>query len=458
MFKKSLFLLDRQVCVRSKLFIRNLSNMAAERKGETSTSNRPIFEPSPRIEGIDANLWVEYTGLARQYKAVNLGQGFPDYPPPEYVTKALADVANGDTILNQYSRGYGHPRLVKAISDIYSKIHERPIDENKEVVVTCGAYQSLFCAIVGLVHPGEEVLFVEPAYDCYFPMVKFAGGIAKQIQLKCSAEPKNGVLSSADWKIDFEEMEKRISKKTKMLVINNPNNPVGKVFTREELETIAALCRKHNLICLSDEVYEWLVYGKERQTIRIATLPGMWERTITVGSAGKTFSVTGWKLGWSIGPDYLIKHMQTVLQNSTYTFPTPIQEAVARSFELEKSRFGTPESYFNSISEELLPKRDKLAAALKEVGMIPVIPDGGYFMLAKYKGLHGLPDLSNVSPDRRDAFVVKWLIKEKGLALIPMTPFYAENASKDQGEEYIRFCFFKQDETLDKAVDILRKL
>lgn len=274
------------------------------------------FHLPGRLQGSAKSVWNEYIQLAMQYKPLNLGQGFCDYPVPSYITEALAATAKSDnSLLHQYTRGFGHLRLVQAIGKLYSKLVQRPIDPQNEVLITSGAYEALYSAIQGHVDVGDEVIIVEPFFDCYEPMVKMAGGIPRFIPLKPT---HNTVTSSADWVLDVDELEKTFNNKTKMFILNNPNNPLGKVFTASELKKIAELCIKYNVLCLSDEVYEWMTYDSNA-FIRMCTLDGMWERTITVGSAGKTFSVTGWKIGWAYAPANLIVNMQMVHQNSVYT-------------------------------------------------------------------------------------------------------------------------------------------
>uniref|UniRef100_A0A8C9FRS8 Kynurenine--oxoglutarate transaminase 3 n=1 Tax=Pavo cristatus TaxID=9049 RepID=A0A8C9FRS8_PAVCR len=242
------------------------------------------------------------------------------------------------------------------------------------------------------------------------------------------------------------ELASKFNSKTKAIILNTPHNPIGKVFTREELQVIADLCIKHDTLCISDEVYEWLVY-KGNKHIKIATLPGMWERTITIGSAGKTYSVTGWKLGWSIGPQNLIKHLQVVHQNTLYTCPTPLQEALAQALWVDYKRMDDPDCYFYSLPRELESKRDRMAQLLQEVGLRPVVPEGGYFMIVDVSTLN--VDLSDVDENQPyDYKFVRWMISSKKLSAIPLSAFCGPE-TKRQFEKYIRFCFIKVSLNMD---------
>ena len=411
-----------------------------------------------RVKGVQESVWVEFIQLAADYKPLNLGQGFPDFAAPPQVSQALADATlSPNVLLNQYTRGFGHPRLVQAIATLYSRLNNRTIDAKSEVLVTIGAYEALFCAIMAHVNPGEEVIVMEPAFDCYEPMTRLAGGSVAFVPLRRPQSSANATsILSSDWKLDIAELESKFNNKTKMIVINTPHNPIGKVFSREELEAIGALCEKYDVLMLMDEVYEWLVF-EPLQHVRVASMPRFWDRTITVGSAGKTFSVTGWKLGWAYGPQHLLRPMQLMHQNTIYVCPTPVQEAVAVGFETELARLGANDSYWKDLARMLKGKRDRMAASLISAGMSPTIPEGGYFMLADFSRIAERVDLSGEKDATRDYRFVKWLTKTKGLQGIPPSAFYGPE-DKHLAEDLIRFCFIKQDETLDKADRILSDL
>ncbi|KAG9281785.1 kynurenine-oxoglutarate transaminase 1 [Astyanax mexicanus] len=407
-----------------------------------------------RLEGVDKNIWVEFTQLAAEYKVVNLGQGFPDFSPPSFIREAFCNALNGGASMHQYTRAFGHPPLVKILAKFFGRIVGREIDPMEDILVTVGAYQALFCTFQALINEGDEVIIVEPFFDCYQPMVMMGRGTPVYIPLKPRKSTGPG-LSSADWVLCPEELASKISPRTKAIVINTPNNPLGKVFQRDELQMIADLCIKHDIICISDEVYEWLTYDGEKH-IKIASLPGMWERTVTIGSAGKTFSATGWKVGWAMGPGHIMKHLKTVHQNSVYHTATAAQEAVAMGFQKEYDTFGTEESYFKQLPAMLHAKRLRLAECLRSVGLEPIMPQGGYFMITDISGLK--VDLNDPSTkgEPYDFRIVKWLIKEKGLATIPVSGFYSQEHSGDF-QKYIRFCFVKEDSTLKAAEDILKQ-
>ncbi|XP_039072561.1 kynurenine--oxoglutarate transaminase 3 [Hyaena hyaena] len=375
-----------------------------------------------RIEGLDSNVWIEFTKLAADPSVVNLGQGFPDIPPPTYVKEELSKIAAIDS-LNQYTRSFGHPSLVKALSCLYEKLYQNQINPDNEILVTVGAYGSLFNATQGLIDEGDEVIIIVPFYDCYEPMVRMAGATPVFIPLRF--KPVDGKKwSSSDWTLDPQELASKFNSKTKAIILNTPHNPIGKVYTKEELQVIADLCIKYDTLCISDEVYEWLVYTGNKH-VKIATFPGMWERTITIGSAGKTFSVTGWK------------------------------EALAQAFWIDIKRMDDPECYFNSLPKELEIKRDRMIHLLESLGLKPIVPDGGYFIIADVSLLDA--DLSDMkdSNEPYDYKFVKWMTKNKKLSAIPVSAFCNAETIL-QFEKFVRFCFIKKDSTLDAAEEIIK--
>jgi aspartate/methionine/tyrosine aminotransferase len=290
------------------------------------------------------------------------------------------------------------------------------------------------------------VILIEPFYDSYPASVIMAGGTPVYVPLRAAA----GTKSAGEWTLDMDELAAAFSPRTKLLVINTPMNPIGKVFSHEELSQIAALAQQHNIYVLSDEVYEWMVYstpdGAPTTHVRIATLPGMWERTLTLGSAGKTFSVTGWKIGWAIGPAPLVHAVLMAHQWIPFTVATPLQEAVATAFEVAPK-----EDYFNWLATTYQAKRDKLMTALDDVGLTPVRPDGSYFILVATGHL----PVPVPEETRRDYAVARWFTTHVGVTAIPPSPFYSPE-HQYLTDNLARFCFCKTDDMLDEAVRRLR--
>ncbi|XP_062937652.1 kynurenine--oxoglutarate transaminase 1 isoform X1 [Cynocephalus volans] len=404
-----------------------------------------------RLDGIDYNPWVELVQLASESDAVNLGQGFPDFQPPDFAVAAFQQAISGNFMLNQYTGAFGYPPLTKILASFFGKHLGQELDPLTNVLVTVGAYGALFTAFQALVDEGDEVIIIEPSFDCYKPMTLMAGGHPVFVALKPSPTQDGELDSSSNWQLDPTELASKFTSRTKALVLNTPNNPLGKVFSRAELELVASLCQQHNVVCISDEVYQWIVYDGH-QHISIASLPGMWERTLTIGSAGKTFSVTGWKVGWVLGPDNIMKHLRTLHQNSIYHCPTQAQAAVAQCFEREQLHFGQPSSYFVQLPQTLQRRRDHMIRSLQSVGLKPVIPQGSYFLITDISGFKSkIPDLPGAADEPYDRRFLKWMIKNKGLAAIPVSIF-CNVQHQMPFDHYVRFCFAKDESTL-QAMD-----
>ncbi|MCC9077757.1 aminotransferase class I/II-fold pyridoxal phosphate-dependent enzyme [Litorilinea aerophila] len=401
------------------------------------------FTPAARVRGFGTTVFAEFTALAIEHNAVNLGQGFPNFPAPDFIKEAAQRAIAAD--LNQYARSAGHPRLVNALSAVYSPLFGRELDPLHEIVVTVGATEGIFATIQALVEPGDEVILIEPFYDSYPAAVTMAGGTPVYVPLRPTANRER----AAGWALDMDELRAAFSPRTRLLILNTPQNPIGKVFSREELAQIAALVQEFDAYVLSDEVYEWMVYGDGQEPVehvRIATLPGMWERTITLGSAGKTFSVTGWKIGWAIAPAPIAHAIFMAHQWIPFAVATPLQEAVACAFEEAEAR-----GYFNWLRTTYRQKRDRLLQVLQEVGLQPVSPDGSYFIIFETGHL----DVPVPPNTRRDYAVCRWFTQEVGVAAIPPSPFYSP-PHKHLTDNLARFTFCKTDDLLEEAAERLR--
>ncbi|MFH4977001.1 hypothetical protein AB6A40_003710 [Gnathostoma spinigerum] len=415
-----------------------------------------LRHPGRRVANMKPSVWTEFNQLAADCKAVNVGQGFPDIPIPPFVAEINKNIAANPqrTDWYQYTRGFGHPRLVKALGNLYTDLLHREVSSDSNILITVGAYAALYYSFLGWLSEGDEVIILEPAYDSYVTQIRMADAIPVPVLLQLSNRPK----SSNDYKVNVEAIESKITKKTKMIVVNNPHNPTGKLFTREELMALADLANRHDLIVVADEVYEWHVHPGH-EMIRFASLPGMYERTITIGSAGKCFSVTGWKTGWAIGSANLLEPLRALHQNVVFTCPTTIQEAIAQAFEveIELMRRDPQKSYLKTLlAKELSGKCKFMTSLLENAGLKPVVPQSGYFMLADFSEFDITPYLrKDEAEDPMDYQFVRWLCRSKNLAVIPPSAFYSEQFRKDN-DRMIRICFFKNDDTLARTKEILQ--
>ncbi len=381
-----------------------------------------------RIAGFGASIFSEMSRLAVAHDAVNLGQGFPDFAGPDFV-KAAAHAAI-DADLNQYAISHGAPRLRRAIANQWAQQWGQEVNPETEITVASGATEVLADTMLAFLDPGDEVIVFEPFYDAYLPMINFAGGIAKPV-----------TLQPPDWTFSLEALQAAVSPRTRLLLLNTPHNPTGKTFTQEELAQIAALCIEHDLIAVTDEAYCQIVYPDSGAVhIPLATLPGMWERTLTVNSTGKTFSMTGWKIGYAIGPAALNDALRAVHQFVTFATATPFQEAMAVAIELAAEN-----GYYQQLQADYTVRRDLLKQALNDAGLETLPIGGGYFLLADVAPL-GFAD---------DVAFCRYLTETVRVAAIPPSAFYADPARAPQ---LARFCFAKRPETLAAAAERLAAL
>jgi N-succinyldiaminopimelate aminotransferase len=356
--------------------------------------------------------------LAQEHNAVNLGQGFPDGNGPDDVVEVGVDyLRNG---VNQYPSMFGIPDLRQAVAEHAERFYGLSIDWQKETMVTSGGTEALGASLLGLIEPGDEVILIEPLYDSYLPIVQRGGGVAKLVRL----EPPY-------WELPRTELEAAFSDKTKVILVNTPMNPCAKVFNLEELEFIAALCQKHEAFAVCDEVYEHLAFDNEPH-IPMITLPGMRDRTVRIQSAGKIFSLTGWKVGMITAAPDVLTPIAKAHQYLTFTTPPNLQAAVA--FGLRKD-----DAYFEELNSDMQARRDHLADGLRDVGFEVIPCQGTYFLTTDFRplGYNGL-----------DTEFCKYLTVEAGVAAVPVSAFYT---SGDDGY-FARFSFCKKAETIDEAI------
>eukprot|EP00160_Parvularia_atlantis_P021060 Unigene8972_Nuclearia_a/m.27465 Unigene8972_Nuclearia_a/g.27465 ORF Unigene8972_Nuclearia_a/g.27465 Unigene8972_Nuclearia_a/m.27465 type:complete len:416 (+) Unigene8972_Nuclearia_a:53-1300(+) len=399
-----------------------------------------------RFRGEGINVWSTFTPLAVAHQACNLGQGFPEYAVAPYLKAAVAKAIETDA-LSQYAPVYGLPRLRRAIAAEYGpRLGGRTIDATTEVLVSQGATEATVAVFMALLDPGDEVVLLEPFYDMYPSSITFPGGVPVYVPLRRTGGA--GVTADgASWALDVAELRRAITpNRTKAILLNTPHNPIGKVYSRDELQQIAELAHEFDLVVVSDEVYDHLLYD-DAEHVSIASLPGMWERTVTIGSAGKTFSVTGWKVGWVIGPATLVSATVLAHQRIAFCVATPLQEAVAIGFEDAGKH-----NFFAEQQAQLRSKRQIVLDLLDEFDIPYTRPQGAYFVLFNTDPFK----VPAIEGELRDWTVCKTLTKDLGVAAIPPSAFYSE-AHATMASNYARFCFCKNDSTLLEAVRRLRE-
>ncbi len=375
-----------------------------------------------RTVGFTESVIREMTRLNARHGGINLAQGFPDFPAPAEIKEAAKRAIDAD--VNQYAITWGAPSLRRAIAASYRELYAMDVDPETMLTVTCGATEAMISTLLAIVDPGDEVVVLEPFYENYGPDTAICGAVPVYVPLR----PPENVF-------DPDELRRAFSPRTKAVIVNTPNNPTGRVLRRDELEVIAGLCREHDAIAITDEIYEHIRYDGEH--VPIATLPGMAERTVTISGASKTFSVTGWRVGWTVAPPELTAGIRKVHDFVTVGAPAPLQEAVAVALALGPS-------YRAKLAREYRERRDLLYGALVEAGFSPSLPQGAYYMLCDITRF-GFAD---------DTAFARWLVRDVGVAGVPGSSFYSR---PELGRHLIRFTFCKTEPLLREAGERLRR-
>lgn len=376
-----------------------------------------------RLQGLGTTVFAEFSALADRTGSINLGQGFPDVDGPGEVSEAaVAAIRSG---VNQYPPGPGTADLRLAIAEHQKRFYDIVLDPDQQVLVTAGATEAITAAVLALCEAGDEVVCFEPFYDSYAAAITMAG-----------ARRRTVLLQPPEWTFDPDRLESVISERTRVILVNSPHNPTGKVFSDDELDAVAAACLRHDLIAVTDEVYEHLVFDGHHTPL--ASRPGMAERTLTVSSAGKTFSFTGWKVGWATGPGPLVSAVRTVKQFLTYVNAAPFQPAVAVGLRL-------PDGFFAAAAWDLRDKRDRLCAGLVAAGFAVHVPAATYFVIADTGPLGYLDG----------AALCREMPTRCGVVAVPAAAFYSDPSAPTP---LVRFAFCKRPEVLDAAVARLGRL
>jgi aspartate/methionine/tyrosine aminotransferase len=393
-----------------------------------------------RLAPFGTTIFTEMTRLSMQHGAVNLAQGFPDFDGPELAKEAaIAAIQAGR---NQYARMLGDPALNAAIATRWLRSTGMAIDPDTQVTVTSGCTEAIPATILGLINPGETVVLFEPFYDSYRACISMAGAKARFVTLRASANGGSSGGGEGAFTFDEAELRKVMAEKPRAILLNTPHNPTGKVFTRQELELIAKLCIEFDVLAITDEVYSELIYEPHLPHISLASLPGMADRTVTLNSLGKSYSLTGWKIGWAIASPELTKGVRAAHQFLTFATCTPMQLGAAKIL-LEG------DAYVRGLVAEYRTKRDTLAHALRDLGMGVYVPAGSYFIMADHSALHAELGLDD------DVAFCRYLTEHVKVAAIPPSVFYDNPA---HGRTLARFAFCKKDQTLKEAISRLGKL
>lgn len=377
-----------------------------------------------RVSSFADSVFGEMTRLAKLHNAVNLSQGFPDFEAPQAIKDAACAAIQAD--LNQYAPPYGTQALRDAIASDFTRRYGVPLIADEQVTVCCGSTEAMMATMLASIDPGDEVIVFEPFYENYGPDAVLAGAEAKYVR-----------LHAPDWTFDPDELKAAFNNRTRAIVINSPNNPTGKVFTRAELELIAELCQRWDVLAISDEIYERIVYSGHSH-VPMASIPGMADRTITTNGLSKTYSVTGWRIGWAISPPALTGGIRKMHDFLTVAAPTPFHDAGVVALSM-------PDSFYTGLTADYQKKRDLMLDILKRHGFTAYSPGGAYYVIADVSGF----GFAN------DSELAQYLIKEVGVATIPGSSFYIDPAA---APKTLRFCFSKRDETLHEADRRLAKI
>ena len=379
---------------------------------------------SSRISRFKESVIREMTRLALEHGAVNLAQGFPDFPAPPEVKHAACAAIAGD--VNQYTVTWGARPFREAIAAYYRRFYDFDVDPDSEIAVCCGATEGMVATMLALLNEGDEIVVFEPFYENYWPDSQLSGAQIRYVSLR-----------APDWTFDPDELRAAFSARTRAIVLNTPNNPTGRVFTREELTLIAGLCHEFDALAITDEIYEHIIFEQARH-IPIATLPSMRERSVLVNSLSKTFSVTGWRVGWVIAPPELTSSIRKVHDFLTVGAAAPLQQAGILAL-------GLPDSYFENLSASYEQKRNLMLEALQPFGFVCSVPRGAYYVMAE---IHSFGFENDIAFCRH-------LVHDIGVAAVPGSSFFSR---PEAGSQWVRFCFAKKPETIAAAAERLARL